>query len=93
MTRPTLINYDGVMVGESESVNIYRAKTEFSRLVSRVEHGERIVISRSGRPVARLIPFSPEGATRRPGTWKGNVTIAPDFDAFTPHDAAAWFGE
>ena len=63
------------MPAEDESVNIYQAKTEFSRLIARVEGGERIVISRSGRPVARLVPFVPERATRHPGAWKGRVVI------------------
>lgn len=81
------------MATSEESVNIYQAKTEFSRLIARVEGGERIVISRSGRPVARLVPFSPERSTRHPGAWKGRVAIAPDFDAFSADDAAAWFDE
>jgi len=88
-----LVTYDADMPAGEESVNIYQAKTEFSRLIARVEGGERIVISRSGRPVARLVPFVPERATRHPGAWKGRVAIAPDFDAFTADDAAAWFDE
>lgn len=81
------------MARSDQSVNIYQAKTEFSRLIARVEQGERIVISRSGRPVARLVPYAPEGTTRHPGAWKGRVAIAPDFDAFTTDDATAWFDE
>ena len=91
MTRPTLVKYNGDMSAGEESVNIYQAKTEFSRLIARVEGGERIVISRSGRPVARLVPFAPERSTRHPGAWKGRVAIADDFDAFTTDDAASWF--
>jgi len=91
MTRPRLVRYDGGMSDGEEHVNIYRAKTEFSRLIARVEAGERIVISRSGLPVARLVPFAPERSTRHPGAWKGRVAIADDFDAFTTDDAAAWF--
>ena len=79
------------MTAGDEHVNIYRAKTEFSRLIARVEAGERIVISRSGLPVARLVPFGPERSTRHPGAWKGRVEIANDFDAFTTDDAADWF--
>jgi prevent-host-death family protein len=37
-------------------VNIAAAKSSFSRLVKRAEKGERITISRSGRPVAQLEP-------------------------------------
>lgn len=91
MTRPTLVRYDGEMTTSDESVNIYQAKTEFSRLIARVETGERIVISRSGRPVARLVPYAPEHTTRQPGVWSRRVVTAPDFDAFTPDDAAAWY--
>ena len=79
------------MTAGDEHVNIYRAKTEFSRLIARVEAGERIVISRSGLPVARLVPFAPERSTRHPGAWKGRLVIADDFDAFTTDDAADWF--
>jgi prevent-host-death family protein len=37
-------------------VNINDAKTHLSRLVARVQRGERIVIARDGRPVAELRP-------------------------------------
>ena len=93
MTRPSLFKYDGRMVASGDSVNIYQAKTEFSRLIARAEAGERIVISRSGRPVARLVPYTPERMPRHPGAWKDRVTIAPDFDTFTPDEAADWYGE
>ena len=38
--------------------NIYEAKTKFSALVEKAESGEESIISRSGKPVARLIPFA-----------------------------------
>lgn len=62
-------------------MNIYEAKTRFSRLVERVEAGEEIVIARAGRPVARLVPYRARRAARQPGLWKGRVRLAPDFDA------------
>ena len=37
-------------------VNVHEAKTHLSRLLSRVEAGEEILISRAGQPVARLVP-------------------------------------
>lgn len=63
------------------SVNIYEAKTQFSRLVERVEAGEEIVIARAGRPVARLVAYQARTAPRVPGLWKGQVRMAADFDA------------
>lgn len=76
-----------------EVVNIYDAKTGFSRLVARVEHGERVTISRNGRPVARLVPIEAERVRREPGAWKGQVVIADDFDEFTAQDERDWYGE
>ena len=37
-------------------VNITDAKTHLSRLIARVERGERIVIARAGKPIAELWP-------------------------------------
>lgn len=37
-------------------VNIHDAKTRLSQLVARAERGERILIARAGKPVARLGP-------------------------------------
>lgn len=38
------------------TVNVHEAKSTLSRLLQRVEDGERIVIARAGRPVAELVP-------------------------------------
>jgi prevent-host-death family protein len=38
------------------SVGAYDAKTRLSELLDRVEKGEQIVITRHGKPVARLVP-------------------------------------
>jgi prevent-host-death family protein len=40
------------------TVNLYQAKAQFSRLVSAVEKGERIVVCRNGIPVADLVPHA-----------------------------------
>lgn len=39
------------------TVNMHEAKTQFSKLIARVEKGEEIVIARDGTPVARLVAF------------------------------------
>jgi len=38
------------------NVNIHEAKTHLSRLLERVAAGERVIISKAGRPVADLVP-------------------------------------
>jgi prevent-host-death family protein len=39
-------------------VGAYEAKTHLPKLLERVEKGERIVITRHGRPVAELVPVA-----------------------------------
>ena len=72
------------------AVNIHEAKTNFSRLVSRAEQGEEIVIGRAGTPVAKLVPYAHTGGPRKPGAWAGRVWIADDFDEM-PEDLQAAF--
>lgn len=72
------------------TVNIHDAKTNLSRLVAQVEAGDEVIIARSGRPVARLVPLRSPSGPRTPGAWRGRVTIADDFDEL-PGDLAAAF--
>jgi prevent-host-death family protein len=66
--------------------NLYEAKTALSTLVDRAAAGEEIVIAKSGRPMARLVPFERAARPRRPGGWEGRVRIAEDFDEPLPAD-------
>lgn len=62
-------------------VNIHEAKTHFSRLVERAEHGERITIARAGVPVAMLVAIEPETRlTRTLGFDQGRVILLDSFD-------------
>lgn len=74
-------------------VNIHDAKTHLSRLLEQVEAGEEVVISRAGRPIARLVAFRTRTKPRRPGGWKGRVRIAPDFDELPPEVEQAFRGD
>lgn len=50
----------------TKSINIAEAKAHLSALVDRVAAGEEIILSKAGRPVARLMPLA-ERAPRQPG--------------------------
>ena len=65
-------------------INIHEAKTHFSKLLSHVKEGEEIVIAKAGEPVARLVPIKEQPVKRVPGSAKGKITIAPDFNAPLP---------
>ncbi|MGD0947162.1 MAG: type II toxin-antitoxin system Phd/YefM family antitoxin [Candidatus Binatia bacterium] len=73
-----------------DMVNVHEAKTHLSRLLSRVSHGEEIVIAKDGKPVAKLIAVSPH--ERKPGRLKGRIRIGKDFDAPLPKAIAKAFG-
>jgi len=63
-----------------ETFNIHEAKTHLSRLIERVQRGERIVIAKAGTPVAILSPINVRPKRRVPGMDKGKVVIHPNFD-------------
>ncbi|MEY3265041.1 MAG: hypothetical protein RL717_2518 [Pseudomonadota bacterium] len=69
-----------------QPVNIHEAKSQLSRLIESALQGEEVIISRAGKPVARLIPIAAKPPIRKPGSLKGLIRIAKDFDAPLPHD-------
>jgi prevent-host-death family protein len=62
-----------------EQVNMHEAKTHLSRLVERVEKGEEIVISRAGKPAAKLVPVpQAKPGKRKLGGWEGQGWMVSD---------------
>jgi prevent-host-death family protein len=47
---------DQIATKSVAAVGAYDAKTRLSELLDRVEKGEQIIITRHGKPVARLVP-------------------------------------
>jgi len=76
-----------------KSVNIHEAKTHLSRLLQEVAEGEEIVIAKAGKPIARLVAYVESTEPRTPGSWRGRVRIAEDFDELPDDIAAAFNGE
>jgi len=56
-------------------VNVQEAKTHLSALLARVEAGERVILSRHGKPIAQLVPLDPL-PRRRLGFLEGSVDDA-----------------
>ena len=69
----------------SQTITVSDAKTHFSQLIERAAAGEEIIITKAGRPMARLGPLEP-AVVRKPGLLKGKITLGPDFDAPLPAD-------
>lgn len=72
--------------------SISQAKAELSALIEEVIKGNEILITRAGKPVARLAAFRGTSGPRKPGSMAGQIEIAPDFDVL-PDDIAATFGD
>ena len=53
-------------------INVHEAKTHLSRLLERAHAGEEIVISKGGKPWARLVPME-RLPPRKPGWLKGEL--------------------
>lgn len=62
---------------------VTQAKGELSALVERALQGEEVILSRSGRPVVRLVPIEVDTRTTEPGGIDG-AWIADDFDDEDP---------
>ena len=60
-------------------VSVHEAKTHLSRLLRRVAAGEEVVIARSGKPVARLVPIR-RRKRRQLGTDRGVFEVPDDFE-------------
>jgi len=61
--------------------NMREAKVHFPDLLEIALSGEEVVITKAGKPVARLLPYSEINTVpRQPGNDKGKVIIQPNFD-------------
>ena len=71
-------------------VNVFEAKTNFSKLIRLVEsrREESITVARNGKPVARIVPYESAPVSRRIGIAKGKFEVPDDFDAGNEEIAA-----
>jgi prevent-host-death family protein len=75
-----------------QTVNIYEAKMQLSKLVDLASSGTDVVIARAGRPVARLTSLNDkQNRLTGFGALKGKGWIAEDFDAPLPDEIQALF--
>ncbi|RAY15630.1 prevent-host-death protein [Actinomadura craniellae] len=68
-------------MGAVEQYNIHEAKTQLSRIIERVEQGDEIVISRAGKPVAKVVPLTTHVERAGRGSLKGVLVCSDDWDS------------
>jgi prevent-host-death family protein len=69
--------------------NIAEFKAHLSSLVNRALAGEEVIVARDNKPLLKLVPIDSPPARRTPGSARGEVKVAADFDA-TPQDFAEY---
>ena len=63
------------------TVNIRQAIAELSRLVDEAAAGSEIIISKAGKPLARLGPLHAPVRKKRLGLLKGKIKVSENFNA------------
>ncbi len=76
-------------------VNVHQAKTHFSRLIDKVAYGteKEIVIAKSGKPKAKLVPFDDKPVKRSRGLMKGKIKISKSFEDPLPEGVIQSFNK
>ena len=70
--------------------NIAEAKSELSTLIDEVQKGGDVILTRAGKPVAKLMAYRKPSEPRKPGSMAGEIWIADDFDEVPPEIAEAF---
>ena len=61
--------------------NIAQAKSRLSELVDKAMAGEEVVIARDHKPLLKLVPLQDHSRPLKPGSARGRIWLADDFDA------------
>ena len=61
-------------------VSIAEAKNRLPKLIRAVEKGEKVIITRHGKPVAQITPAPPERRKIRLGGMRDRIKLLPGWD-------------
>ena len=67
-------------ISAAMNVSVADAKNHLSELLRSVAEGERVVITRNGKPVAQLVPPPLDKRVVRFGTMRGQIHLKPGWD-------------
>jgi prevent-host-death family protein len=78
-----------------KTIGAFEAKNKFSELLQRAESGEEIVITRNGKPVARLKPYAVKpGSPEAIAAGERIRQLAEEMKLkATPEEIKAWINE
>lgn len=67
-------------MSERAQFTLNEAKSQLSLLAKRVWAGDRVVITKDGKPYLDLLPHVDVMRRRQPGRLKGQIRMSADFD-------------
>ena len=79
-----------------QMVNLFQAKTHLSKLIDQIASGEEseILISRNGKPVARVVPIAQKSdISRRIGIAQGEFSVPENIDGANQEVADLFYGK
>jgi antitoxin (DNA-binding transcriptional repressor) of toxin-antitoxin stability system len=77
-------------MSEQVQVTLHEAKSQLLQLGARAWQGDRVVITKAGKPYLNLLPHVATPQTRKPGRLKGRIRMPADFDR-APEDIIEGF--
>jgi prevent-host-death family protein len=70
-------------------LSLTEIKAKFSEIVEQVISGEEIIITKMGKPVARISRYESAQQNCRLGCMQGQATLPDDFDEWPEEEARA----
>ena len=70
-------------------INVHAAKTNFSKLLEQAHAGQEIILSKAGKPYARLMPLAATDSPRKPGGLP-EIDTTHFFDPLPEAELAVW---
>ncbi|HEX8922047.1 MAG TPA: type II toxin-antitoxin system prevent-host-death family antitoxin [Pyrinomonadaceae bacterium] len=64
----------------TQTVNVEEAKNQLHDLLALALAGNEIIITKDGKPLARLVPVTSRGKQRVAGLNRGTLWVSEDFD-------------
>jgi len=77
-------------MSEQLRVTLHEAKSQLFQLGARAWRGDRVVITKAGKPYLDLVPHVDTPQARKPGRLKGKILMSANFD-LTPEDIIKGF--
>ena len=73
------------------NIDLHEAEAQLGEIIKRVANGERIVITKDGKPVAEVVPADAATDPRRLGFLAGEIEVPDDFNRMAETEIEARF--